>query len=347
MKSSGDFIVTWRSAGQDGDNEGVFGQLLNAQGTPIGNEFQVNSYTTNRQHHPAVAVDLGGDFVVTWVSYKQVGSHNDIFAQRFNAMATPVGAEFQVNTYTTNVQSIPAVAMNSLGDFVVTWSSYGSSGTDSSNYSVQGQAFNAQATPIGNEFQVNSFTAQDQRLPSVAMETNGDFIITWRGYGPDSDNAGGIFARKFKPGGTPVGTEFHVNTYTTNIQSSPKVAMEKNLGDFVITWESDGQDSSYSGVYAQIFNSDATPVGSEFRVNAYTTNYQRYPEVAMDGDGDFVIAWISYEQTSNRGVFSQAFNAKGTPVGLEFQVTSDTTVDQDLPAIAMGMNGDFLITWKG
>lgn len=56
----------------------------------------------------------------------------------------PAGSEFQINTYTTNRQQNPSVAVGADGDFVVVWQSYGSSGTDSpplGEHSVQGQRF--------------------------------------------------------------------------------------------------------------------------------------------------------------------------------------------------------------
>ena len=39
----------------------------------------------------------------------------------------PVGSQFQVNTYTTNTQSFPAVSSAADGDFAVVWESWGSS----------------------------------------------------------------------------------------------------------------------------------------------------------------------------------------------------------------------------
>ena len=47
-------------------------------------------------------------------------------------------------------------------------------------------------------------------------------------------------------GPTPVGPEFRVNTYTTGGQVVPSVAMDAD-GDFVVTWDSLGQDGSGSG----------------------------------------------------------------------------------------------------
>src|SRR5262245_32674681 len=55
--ASGNFVVVWRSEGQDGSLFGVFGQRYASSGAPLGPEFRVNSYTTNSQYHPSVAAD--------------------------------------------------------------------------------------------------------------------------------------------------------------------------------------------------------------------------------------------------------------------------------------------------
>ena len=80
-----------------------------------------------------------------------------------------------------------------------------------------------------------------------------------------------------------------VNTYTTDGQIAPKVAMAPN-GKFVITWEGYGQDDGY-GVYAQMYGSSGTAVGSEFRVNSYIRDYQDQPSIAIDSNGNFIITW--------------------------------------------------------
>jgi hypothetical protein len=54
---------------------------------------------------------------------------------------TSVGGEFQVNTYTTNYQEHPSAGVSANGKIVVVWQSFGSSGTDSSSYSIQGQRY--------------------------------------------------------------------------------------------------------------------------------------------------------------------------------------------------------------
>jgi len=53
-----------------------------------------------------------------------------------------------VNTYTTSHQRFSAVASDSAGNFVVVWDGFGSAGSDTSNYSIQGQRFAPRRTTL-------------------------------------------------------------------------------------------------------------------------------------------------------------------------------------------------------
>ncbi len=66
---AGNFVVVWRSLGQDGSSYGVFGQRYDASGTPQGAEFQVNTFTPSAQGPASVASDARGNFVVVWTSH--------------------------------------------------------------------------------------------------------------------------------------------------------------------------------------------------------------------------------------------------------------------------------------
>src|SRR5207244_5536093 len=99
MGSAGAFVVFWGSAGQDGSNYGVFGQRYSAAATPLGAEFQVNTYTTDAQHFPSVATDQSGNFVVVWEDYSSNDQFLGIFGQRYSSAGLPLGGEFRVNIY--------------------------------------------------------------------------------------------------------------------------------------------------------------------------------------------------------------------------------------------------------
>ena len=56
------------------------------------------------------------------------------------------------------------------------------------------------------------------------------------------------------------------------------------------------------------------------------------PSVAVDADGDFVVAWTSAGQDGTAyGVFAARFNSAGAPQGAEFQVNTYTTSIQQRP----------------
>jgi hypothetical protein len=52
---------------------------------------------------------------------------------------------------------------------------------------------------VGTEFQVNTWTTGYQREPSVAADSNGDFVVVWESYGQygGDEFSWGVFAQKF------------------------------------------------------------------------------------------------------------------------------------------------------
>lgn len=82
--------------------------------SPLGPEFQVNTYTPNAQDRPAICRDAAGNFVVVWESDNdQDGDQSGIFAQRYNSIGQALGAEFQVADVT--LASVRAGCVRNLG----------------------------------------------------------------------------------------------------------------------------------------------------------------------------------------------------------------------------------------
>jgi hypothetical protein len=343
VDSSGNFIVVWMSLGQDGGGiAGVFGQRYDSSGAALGPEFQVNTYTTGNQIAPAVAWQGSGSFVVVWASDGQDGSGLGVFAQRYASSGAPLGPEFRVNTYTSNDQTDPAVAADSSGNFVVVWTS---GLQDGSLLGVFGQRYGSSGSPLGAEFRVNTFTTNTQWLPSVASDAAGAFVVVWESNLQDGSDLG-VFGQRFAAGGAALGSEFRINTFTTAGQSYPSVAADSS-GNFVVVWDSFGQDGSNRAVIGQRYSSSGPPLGSEFLVNTYTTGYQVAPSVAADGAGNFVVAWQSNpEDGDGYGIFGQRYDDTGAALGPEFRVNTYTTYGQSLASVGADPSGDFVVVWK-
>ncbi|MDH3404054.1 MAG: hypothetical protein OES32_16485 [Acidobacteriota bacterium] len=228
------------------------------------------------------------------------------------AAQPPVGEEFQVNTYTTDDQRLAAVGADGAGGFVVSWVSFGSSGTDTSGDSIQAQRYAPDGSPAGAQFQVNTWTPGTQDSPAVGPDGGGGFVVAWTSYGSGNSDTDSwsIQAQRYANDGSPAGGEFQVNTYTTSAQFDPAIGPD-GAGGFVVAWESygsGGTDASGFSVQAQRYAADGSTVGGEFQVNTYTTSQQYFPAVGANGVGGFVVSWESFGSsgTDSSGISVQA-----------------------------------------
>ncbi len=302
-------------------------------------DTHVNTTTDLDQDDVAVARNSWGDYVVVWTTESTDGT-TDIVAQRYDAMSRKIGGEIIVNSVTTGNQAEPAVAIDDDGNFTVVWSGQGVNDA----YGIFAQRFDAQGELIGGQFQVNTEADNVQDKPSIAMTSDGRFVISYTSASQDG-YGDGIFARVYNANAQPLDAEFQVNTHTNNWQDESDVAIDED-GNFVVVWQSELQDGSSWGIYAQRFDAAGNAVGSEFRVNSYTSNDQIDPAVAMDDDGDFVVVWSSLLQDgSGYGVYGQRFNANGKAQGAEFRANEYTQGYQYQPDVSMDPEGNYVVTW--
>jgi len=123
-----------------------------------------------------------------------------------------------------------------------------------------------------------------------------------------------------------IGSEFQVNTYKENDQGYSSI-INLSSGNFVVIWESGGQDGSEGGVYGQIFTNAGVKSGNEFLVNTYITDDQWSPSIASLTNGNFVVTWSSNGQDgSGVGVYGQIFSNDTSDVNTSPQTQALTLV---------------------
>lgn len=140
-----------------------------------------------------------------------------------------------------------------------------------------------------------------------------------------------------------VGGEFLVNTTAAGDQFLSAATMN-DVGDFVVAWDSVGQDGDGHGVFGRRFAADGTPLAGEFPINTNTAGDQLFPELAADANGNFIAVWES-EGVTGRGIAAQRFDSAGMMVGGEFRVNTTTDADQLTPAVAMNRGGQSVVVW--
>ena len=121
-----------------------------------------------------------------------------------------------------------------------------------SSYGIFAQRFSDSGAKEGSEFQVNTDENYKQDSPSIASLANGGFVVSWTTL--DADDDFDVHAQRYSSTGTKEGSEFRVNTNTVDTQHKSDIAGLIS-GDFVIVWESYGQDGSNWGIYAQLYSS--------------------------------------------------------------------------------------------
>ncbi|MFZ2725739.1 MAG: calcium-binding protein [Methylococcaceae bacterium] len=322
---NGSFVVTWTSENQDGSSWGVYGQRYNADGTTVGSEFRINTYTNDNQSGPNVTALVNGGFVATWHSYWQDGSLWGVYGQRYNADGTAAGSEFRINTTTVKDQVWPSVTALVNGGFVATWIS---DKQDGSGYGIYGQRYNADGTAAGVEFRINTTTANNQSEPSITALVNGGFVVTWTDNVKDG-NGNGVYGQRYNADGTAVGGEFLVNTITTGNQDGSNVTALAD-GGFMVTYHSNGD------IYSQRFDSDGKTLG--LAVTNVITNHLPTGAVTITGNtinGQVLTANNNLQDADGLGVITYTWQANNISIGTgnTYQLTSNE-IGKTITAIA-------------
>jgi Ca2+-binding RTX toxin-like protein len=326
--------------------------------TPIflGSEFLVNTTTTGSQSSPAITGLLDGRFVAVWRDSSHTGADTSggaIRAQVFSAGGVPVGDEWLVNSTVEGIQNQPCVTALSDGGFVVVWTDYSAIGDDTSGTAVRAQRYNADGSPDGVEFLVNTTTLYMQSEASIAALSEGRFVVTWTDESASGGDTSGtaIRAQVFNADGSKSGAEFLANTTVAQSQYAPNVTRLSD-GRFVLAWTDDsgtGGDASQAAVRARIFNSDGSAASGEFLANTTTAFDQDYQKIAGLSDGRFVVVWQDNSESGDDASFDsvrgQIFNADGTKAGGEFLVNSTTQDRQIDPEVTALSDGRFVVVW--
>ncbi len=123
--AGGGNVVVWHSSNQDGDAGGIFGQLLAADGTALGAEFQINQDGNQDQYFPTVAATPDGGFIVNWQTRDSAFSEWDVSAQRFDSAAARMGGQITVAESSGSGMVQSDLTVLESGKFIVSWQDFG------------------------------------------------------------------------------------------------------------------------------------------------------------------------------------------------------------------------------
>lgn len=335
-------LVVWQDNAVDGDGLGIMAAELNASWSPIPTRiFRVNQTAAGDQELPAVELLPGGGALIVWQGGP--AGQQDIWGRVLQPDGRFAGGEFRVNTHTANRQTAPRLARLADGNLLVLWNSWDQ---DGHMQGVFGQRLSPTGVKLGGEFQVNQFTAYNQRDPAVTVLEDGSFVVAWVSEQARFENSVDIFARRFRPDGTPLGDELRLNT-STNLCANPALAPGWN-GGFMAAW-SERNTADLTNMWDVVmgsFDANGNLLGSVVLANQHRPHNQFAPQIAALG-GTRLVVWTSYAQDGSReGVYGRLVGQFGA-LGDEFLVNTTTASKQMEPAVASDGVGRFLVAWAG
>jgi hypothetical protein len=310
MASDGSFVITWRGEEPVSPRPSkrmydIFAQRFDADGSKIGDEFRVNTTTTNIQEQPNVGIADDGSLVIIWKSF-HADQTGDIFFQRYAADGTPQGTETQANTYFFQRQEYPDIFMQPNGNFVLCWRGFDSG--------IKTRIFNANGVPLVDEIQVDTFTQGSSARPKIAgIPNSSSFMIAWSNSVVDGSYSG-VLAQRFFASGAKNGAEFIVNTTTEGVQNYPSLDVFPD-SSFVIAYDSYGHDEpggTRSGIYFKYYSSPENILIDETLANNFIFDNQQHNQILVLNNDLFSIAWNSAIQDadSSSGVFAKIYSRK-------------------------------------
>jgi len=272
------------------------------------------------------------------------------------AAYAPQGTEFAPIGALAGDQVNPFLALNSSGGYLVWQDNI----TDGSGLGISAVKLNGNfGSPYG-VFRINQQGTNDQENPQVTLLQNGGAAFVWQSGLSGSQH---IYARFLAANGTFTTGDVMVNTATNHHQINPAIVTLAN-SNVVVTWSSFGQDNAdgMQGVYSQILTPAGAKVGVETQVNQFTPYNQRTPAIAVFPNGNYVITWVSEQQTHTLSainetngtsgvthpsvdIFARVFSPSGTPVSDEFLVSGGQNACAN-PQVATASDGSFTIVWS-
>ncbi|HEV8581044.1 MAG TPA: hypothetical protein VGX68_18415 [Thermoanaerobaculia bacterium] len=323
----GSFVVVWN----DIYNSRVKARRYLASGAPAGAEIDV-SEAGFIFSPPQVAARPEGGFAVVW------GSFHDILLRRFDGDGLPLGNAAVVNGPEADVNRHPDVAADSHGNLAVAW--YRDGFFDDF---VLLRRFDAAGNPLGEPFQVNSFTTRKPSGAHVALNDSGSVLVTWR-----EEIGSHLLVRRFDgPSGTwsnelRVAARFGGHPFG----SAPLLYPE---GDGTVVF-GDLATTSF-GVFAQRLDTAGKPLGDAILVHDEFSSLTPFdePDAAVDGAGNAFVVWTHFDAHDGTRTFGRLFDRSWQPQGDAFAVSADPLFEnsEDLePAVAADAFGGFSVVWS-
>ena len=311
VDGTGSFVVAWDSFKDPDSAEDVYARIYNKDGTAATGEFVVNEYAADEQVAPSVARLSSGNFAIAWSSFAQpTGTNYDVMLRCYDPSGNAIKSEQFANAETkADKQQRPKIAATTIngGRYLVVWDSFGEDGSTPTSWGIVGKMFTSGGcVPVPSPIKFNTKKDLAQWQVDVDVTTAGEFIVVWSSESQDGSSYG-IYGQVVDATGAFKGTEFKLNTVTTNEQSRPTVTVLSD-GNILAGWQTIGEDEGTAAIKVLRFDSSYKAVPNDWVANLYTAGDQLAPAIGALPSGGYVVLWHGAGQDgSGTGIIGRRF----------------------------------------
>jgi hypothetical protein len=179
----------------------------------------------------------------------------------------------------------------------------------------------------------------------LAALGDGEFVISWSEYQYPLGLLEHVFLRRYEVDGTPVGPEVQVTDEPIEAIAA-RTAVAVRPDSFFVAWEDWTDAPQDVAIRGRIVPFAGAPAAS-FPVSS-SAGQQTDPRLATQADGSALAVWSSDdcapEDPSGGCIRARHFDPSGAPSGPAFTLNSETTDQQNRPAVAAAGDG-FVAVW--
>ncbi len=305
MDNNGNALIAWQQ--DDGSNYQIFmSEYRDGTWTHPEDLSSDNSISPDGPaRSPRVAMDNNGNALIAWRQYD--GSNWQIFMSEYrDGMWThpeDLSSDNSISPDGENVDAAPRVAMDDSGNALIAWRQ-----DDGSNYQIFMSEYRDGAwthpEDLNDNISPDGLDAQDD--PRVAMDNNGNALITWAQH--EGDYILRIFMSEYRDGAwAHPATSSDSISLDGRVAEDPRVAMDDN-GNAVIVWEQENEEWYYRIFRSEYRNGTWSRPEGLLSDSIGPVEQDAYnPRVAMDDSGNAVIVWSERDSSSNSQVFKSEY----------------------------------------
>jgi hypothetical protein len=289
---------------------------------------------TYAQFTPSIAADARGNYVVAWTRLVFAEERYEVVARRFSPDGQPAGSILPV---TGDCNATFALAVSSLGDFVVVWQGADHLG-NTHGFPLRARLFTAAS--VSPEIELSGPRAIG--LFVAGIDRGDNFAVAW------TQPSGSFVMRRFNRQGMPLGRELAPTDLGDPTASSPSLTVQDD-GSYTMVWHSDS-GGPYGTLLGRRFSPTGRPAGDEVQINQDPLRDTRTVVAAKTTGGGLMVAWdrCNYsDPTIPCEVRARRFGADLLPVAGELTVSPDDGRSHFEPAIAAGgADGYSAVAWE-